>query len=577
MATLKQRGVLIDQLTKLGLPETVRQGYLDVLIDGMADNPDTPAELLARVGEVESVAETHTVEIGGIKNTITTINGQFADINAIGQRQDAAIAVQNQEIVRLNDEITTNSRDHLEFRAEFLEIKSAADNTAKDITDLTVRVSANETNNTQQESRITFLEELTTGTGPGSIKELETKVDTKADLVGGKIPMSQLPELPTGRKIAVANTAARLELEVHTDITIAYQQDDGVAYILGAGDNPAEAAKWQPLSSTQGSGITAWNGRTGVVTPQAGDYTSNMITTTSDNRFVRDVDISRWDAKATTSEVIASTSSLRTEVAQKYVPLTTNDFIRVDTRGKANGTPTLNSQGIVPTNQLPPLGLSASEQSRLQAVESLARLADLKGDSAATNIKALDDNRIADRQDAVQRLTTLESQRSTDRALINANTSKNTAQDARLEALEANVGVDAIPVSEKGSPSGVAPLGTDSKIPVQYLPFTPSTARKWTDVKASRTIATWNKNTSLNEMTVYINSVTGTVANRQIIAQIRVTGQTAPIITFKSDLIGVTVDKTVSLTFTVPSGSEYYIANTGGTTIQNTDTWAELV
>lgn len=574
MATIKERGVLVDQLTKLGLPESVRQGYLDVLIDGMADNPDTPAELLARVGEVESVAETNTVEIGGIKNTISTINGKFADVNEIGQRQEAAIAVQNLEITRLNDEITTNTADHLEFRADLVQIKASADDTNKDVSDLAVRVSSNETKNTDQDGRLTALEELTTGTGPGSIKELEAKVNTKADLVGGKIPMSQLPELPTGRKIAVANTAARLELEVHTDITIAYQQDDGVAYILGAGDNPAEAAKWQPLSSTQGSGITAWNGRTGVVTPQAGDYTSNMITTTSDNRFVRDVDISRWDAKATTSEVIASTSSLRTEVAQKYVPLTTNDFIRVDTRGKANGTPTLNSQGIVPTNQLPPLGLSASEQSRLQAVESLARLADLKGDSAATNIKALDDNRIADRQDAVQRLTTLESQRSTDRALINANTSKNTAQDARLDALEAKES-GGIPVAEKGAANGVVPLDADSKIEVKYLPVVTPIVRVYTDVKSARTIGSWNLNGKTHEIVVYISTTNSVDPARQLNVVLR-DNKGGTQFTIKSPMVGAGFDHTSQLAVNVPQGWSYSLITTGGTTASTIESWFEL-
>lgn len=575
MATLKQRGELIDQITKLGIPESIRQGHLDSIIDGMADNPSTPAELLARVGEVESVAETHTVEIGGIKNTITTINGQFADINAIGQRQDAAIAVQNQEIVRLNDEIATNNRDHLEFRSEFVQIKADAVDAVRDVADLTVKVSANETKNGQQDVRLDKLEELTTGTGPGSIKELETKIEEKADLVGGKIPMSQLPELPTGRKLAVANDAARLALEVHTDITIAYQQDNGVAYILGAGDDPSEAAKWQPLSSTQGSGITAWNGRTGVVTPQAGDYTANMIETTPDNRFVRDVDIDRWDSKATISEVIASTSGLRTEVAQKYVPLTTNDFIRVDTRAKANGTPTLDSQGRVPTSQLPPLGLSSSELSRLQAVESLARFADLKGDSAATNIKALDDNRIADRQDAVQRLTTLESQRSTDRALINANTSKNTVQDARLEALEANQGASGIPTSEKGAASGVVPLDANSKIEAKYLPDVTPTVRVYTDVKSSRTVGGWNLNEKTHEIVVYISTTNSVDPARQLNVVLR-DNKGGTQFTIKSPKVGAGFDHTSQLSVNVPQGWSYSLITTGGTTASTIESWFEL-
>ena len=57
---------------------------------------------------------------------------------------------------------------------------------------------------------------------------LKDSLALKADLDGsGKLLASQLPDIASGRKIKVANAAARL-LVAHPDLTIAYQ-DDGTS------------------------------------------------------------------------------------------------------------------------------------------------------------------------------------------------------------------------------------------------------------------------------------------------------------------------------------------------------------
>lgn len=98
-----------------------------------------------------------------------------------------------------------------------------------------------------------------------------------ASLVAGKVPASQLPDPATGRKVIVADKAARLALPVWDDLTIAYQQSDSTAWGLDAGANPSVAGNWSLMGSTAVDGVSAFNGRTGVVLPQAGDYTAAQV------------------------------------------------------------------------------------------------------------------------------------------------------------------------------------------------------------------------------------------------------------------------------------------------------------
>lgn len=98
-----------------------------------------------------------------------------------------------------------------------------------------------------------------------------------ASLVAGKVPASQLPDPTAGRKVIVADQAARLALPEWDDLTIAYQQSDSTTWGLDADANPSVAGNWTLMGSTAVDGVSAFNGRTGVVLPQAGDYTAAQV------------------------------------------------------------------------------------------------------------------------------------------------------------------------------------------------------------------------------------------------------------------------------------------------------------
>lgn len=98
-----------------------------------------------------------------------------------------------------------------------------------------------------------------------------------ASLVAGKVPASQLPDPTAGRKVIVADQAARLALPVWDDLTIAYQSSDSTTWGLDADANPSVAGNWTLMGSTAVDGVSTFNGRTGVVVPQTGDYTAAQV------------------------------------------------------------------------------------------------------------------------------------------------------------------------------------------------------------------------------------------------------------------------------------------------------------
>ncbi|MGE0659801.1 MAG: hypothetical protein AB7O63_09920 [Reyranellaceae bacterium] len=99
---------------------------------------------------------------------------------------------------------------------------------------------------------------------------------------GGKIPSSQIPAIALVNTFVVASQAAMLALSAQTG-DVAVRSDENKSYIL-AGSDPATLGDWQELL-TPGSGVTTFNGRSGAVTPQTGDYAQANITglTTADS------------------------------------------------------------------------------------------------------------------------------------------------------------------------------------------------------------------------------------------------------------------------------------------------------
>lgn len=129
---------------------------------------------------------------------------------------------------------------------------------------------------------------------------IEDSLALKADLDGsGKLMASQLPDIASGRKIKVANTAARLLVTTHPDLTIAYQMDDGTSWAINGGDAPSNPDNWTQLGSALISGVASFNARTGNIIPQAGDYTAEMITESDLKQFVTAEDKVSWNNRVT--------------------------------------------------------------------------------------------------------------------------------------------------------------------------------------------------------------------------------------------------------------------------------------
>lgn len=102
----------------------------------------------------------------------------------------------------------------------------------------------------------------------------------KADLVGGKVPSSQIPEVALTKPHAVSDRAAMLGLDAQIgvqqgDVAIIASGEDQGSYMLGEGD-PTVFESWIPLSSGAG-GVTSVNGQTGTVNLGAADVGASPV------------------------------------------------------------------------------------------------------------------------------------------------------------------------------------------------------------------------------------------------------------------------------------------------------------
>lgn len=193
---------------------------------------------------------------------------------------------------------------------------------------------------------------------------------SKANLVNGKVPYSELPEFPVGRKVSVANAAARLALGNHTDLTIAYQQDTADAWALNPNDDASVAGNWSKLGNAQATGVVTFNGRAGNIAPQANDYTTAQIAETPEKRFVSTAQINQWnsapnpgliDTKIAEQKVIddalyeTKAHATQTFALKTDIPAAPNLSVLVPKTdiNKANGVAPLDVNKRVPTANLP--------------------------------------------------------------------------------------------------------------------------------------------------------------------------------------------------------------------------------
>lgn len=108
------------------------------------------------------------------------------------------------------------------------------------------------------------------------IDQYNLQFATKADLVGGKIPSSQLPDISLGKAVPVANQAAMLAL-TNTQVQPGdfAVRPDGV-YFLNA-TPPSVLGNW--VQFTVAASVLSINGQTGAVTLSAADVGARSLST----------------------------------------------------------------------------------------------------------------------------------------------------------------------------------------------------------------------------------------------------------------------------------------------------------
>lgn len=436
---------------------------------------------------------------------------------------------------------TLESTSPVDYSPQIQDLQNTTTQQATSIGDLTSK-------DVTQDDRLTAVESKNT-TQDTRLNAAETALTLKADLVGGKVPMGQLPDIPVGRKLNVANRAARLALSSYADITIAYESDTGDAYALDANHDPAIDANWSKLGNALGIGVASFNGRTGNISAQANDYNTSQITEVLTKQFVTQEQKDDWSSRETTSGAQTKATAAQTVAVASAKTYADSTFIPLSQKNVASGVAPLDTNSKVPLANL-----------MVNVPNGIAPLGS------------------AGKVPAVNLLT-------------------NVAGGVPLLNASAKVQAQYI---ETGTNSGVAPLGTAGKVPMQHilsnvaggipvldtnakiltsqLPSNlPTSQRIWRDVKATRIVDSYITHTggNGNEMMVYVRSANSTSVTRHIVAIIRESAS-SPIFLFRSDAYGAAGDRWQHLYLHVPHGWQYSIRSDGGSTTANIELWYEM-
>lgn len=106
-------------------------------------------------------------------------------------------------------------------------------------------------------------------------------LETKADLVGGKVPSSQLPSIAlVAFKGAVNGQSAMLALRGDPG-DFCFRSDQGLAYFITSGDG-SELSHWQSVATPGNIGVSSVNGHIGVVVLDKADIGLPSVDDTSD-------------------------------------------------------------------------------------------------------------------------------------------------------------------------------------------------------------------------------------------------------------------------------------------------------
>jgi hypothetical protein len=152
---------------------------------------------------------------------------------------------------------------------------------------LTLDASGNVTSSSVTDSELGHLSGVTSA--------VQTQIDSKADLVGGKIPSSQLPAIAITEVFAVADIAARDALTVGTgdgevqegDVVRVTDASADANITSGAASYIYDGSAYVLLKA--GDEVLSVNGNTGVVTLDADDIDDSATT----NKFVTSADVTK--------------------------------------------------------------------------------------------------------------------------------------------------------------------------------------------------------------------------------------------------------------------------------------------
>lgn len=183
--------------------------------------------------------------------------------------------------------------------------------------------------------------------------------DGYASLESGKVPISQLPDSIVGAVTYKGTWAAASALNP------ADPSNKGHYYVVNANGNYnmngitdwkigdwiiSNGTVWQKIDNTDA--LSSWNGRTGAVVPQAGDYNTSQVTENAANRYYTSARVlaELLTGFSVNSSPIVATDSVLTAFNKAQGQIFNREIIT--NKGMANGYASLDSNTRLPKAQL---------------------------------------------------------------------------------------------------------------------------------------------------------------------------------------------------------------------------------
>lgn len=350
-------------------------------------------------------------------------------------------------------------------------------------------------------------------------------------------------------------------------------------YYLNAGVSPSVLGNWFEGPSLETT-VLSFKGRTGAVNAEYGDYNFDLLPLTDKTTavshklvidsgklyienvstlqrrqigFSEDFDLSALQAKITSIEDIVTSPA--TGLVKKVSDLTTktaaNEQLTLAVNAKVDSTA---ANTVALDQRVSTLEERPSVTSGVKSFNGrLGDVAPQTGDYITDWIsESLTKQFVSPEQKA---------EWSSKETPAGAQTKANTAQTNAKTYADATF----LPRNQRGAVNGVAPLGSDYKIPAEYLPPIPApVARNWYSVKNTTPYNTWTLNDSGGDQIVYSRHGTTNATKRPII-RLRRRGTTEQF-DFETNYVSSTGITRYNInTVTVPTGWEWTIFfNEGG-------------